>query len=309
MIDVLFVAIDDWANVGALCAKACRSVGLKSKAVARRIHEFHYPTKPELWRSVEDLQALCDQSRAIVFMHSTFISAVRLNRETQRVAVFHGGSAYRRRPWKIAQALFDKVDLSFVQDGTLFGFGGKNETLLIPPVDDEYFVPRYSPLHTLANRIVVGNYPRATGHGYVMKGARVVVNAVRPHVLNGSCIFKQSTTVVPWIQQLSRVNEVDVYVEKMGLEVREWGLAALEAAALGKVVVTNCEHPEEYEKVYGKTPFIIANSPDELRERVGEIVALPPAKIRKLQEETRTWVIRNHGMEATGYYLEQALRH
>ena len=84
-------------------------------------------------------------------------------------------------------------------------------------------------------------------------------------------------------------------------------MTALEAAALGKVVIGQFDNRETYEKEYGPSPIITANTEEELVEVLNDLSTWSPDKIRQQQLMTREWVERHHSFESIGERLKGIL--
>ena len=120
--------------------------------------------------------------------------------------------------------------------------------------------------------------------------------------------IEYSMQQVSHFENMKRMSECDVYV----CEVRDWspftwGITALEAAALGKIVITNFDALERYEKEYGKCELVVANSKDELREKVKEIYEWQPNQILEKKKATRKWAETYHSFEAVGQRLRRII--
>ena len=95
-----------------------------------------------------------------------------------------------------------------------------------------------------------------------------------------------------------------MFTEKDGLgsPYGNFGITALEAAAMGKPVITNCKDLEVYNKHYGDAFFISANSENEFLQVVNELTKKSIAKI--ISHSTRNLVVKNHSYIATGNYFK-----
>ena len=81
----------------------------------------------------------------------------------------------------------------------------------------------------------------------------------------------------------------------------------MEAAALGKVVITDFLGKEKYEKEFCKCPFLVANTKEELLEHISYLRSLNGEKIREIQKETRDWVVKNQSYKVIGGRLRDVL--
>jgi hypothetical protein len=268
--------------------------------LVNKTHAFDYTVKSEK-ASVDKMREVVAESKVVVHMHTCFFD-VKVKVPGQKVAVFHGGTRFRTAPEAYAKKYYNRTNLTLIQTGDLFGFGCKNETLLVPPVDTNYLEPRIRSWQHIAGGTIFAHYPRATGNGAWARGTDIIRDVMAEFE---SVRFWSSTDVLPWEKNIGRIGQSDVYIERLSPEVKEWGMTALEAASLGKVVVTNWAHPEPYEKVYGDCPFIIANTREELRKQIVTLMSAPGPEIHQMALEHREWVVKNHGLKPTGEYLRK----
>jgi glycosyltransferase involved in cell wall biosynthesis len=309
----LFISLYDWANVGDYFAKALRSVEVGALSVIRHKHPYDYTTDSVRFNGLGQLQSIANKYDVLVYMHTELW---KLNTEGKRVAAFHGGTRYRDQGHILVRQFNRVVDVTMIQTADLLGKGAKNEVWIFPPVDTDYLQPIYK---TDKNPLVFGHYPRNMRY----KGTRAVLDVLRTKRVN--ILFDGK--VVPWKENMKRVSLCDVYVERMSLHrgptyaaaikvtakdiyrtrTGVWGVAAMEAAALGKIVVTNDVYHKEYEREFGACPLLIANSPDELKDVVDWLKVLPIEGVLELQKKTREWVVDKHGFKAVGERLKEVL--
>jgi len=305
---VTFVSISDWGNVGYLFAKSMQKVGVDAKAVIKNPHPFNYPEHAKLYEDLTSLQMLIKDTDVIVFMHTQWPG--QLNLIGKRVVVFHGGSTYRKN--KIGWNSFwnPKIDITLIQTPDLMGYGAKNEILFPPPVDEEMIKPVYE--QTNPGTVVFAHFPRSG----VLKGSQVIISSMRKikrdRTLNQKIRFNYTKNRVSWLENLKRISTCDVYIESQqymqgSQPLGEWGLTALEAAALGKIVVTCFQNKENYEKRYGPCPIYSSNSPNELFKVVKYLIEMPTEELIEKKRQTRQWVETQHGLKATGERLKEIL--
>ena len=103
---------------------------------------------------------------------------------------------------------------------------------------------------------------------------------------------------------MDRIRGCDILIETLALAGSgAWGNTALEAAALGKVVVTNTDHKDVYEKEYGPLPIHVANNAGELEVVLRELINLGKDGVLAEGRKTRDWVVKYHSMKATARKL------
>jgi len=282
---VLFISDYDWANMGYLLAKSLQSVGVDARAITFHKHPFGYTESAEICmaKSYEEYGA---SANIIVAMHSTWRpwSAEWNICNNKKLFVFHGGSIYRQNYEKINKFFNPVVTSSIVQHWDFINKGAKNPYWLLPPVDLSI-----EPDYTYHNKLFA-HYPR---HPKI-KGSEIILR-VLPNI-------DYSEEIIPHQANLERISKCDIYIEQ--LCEHEWGLTALEAAALGKIVITTFRGLEEYRRQYGECELIVANTESELRQRVNEIMVWNEEQILEKKIATRKWAEKYHSFKAVGQRLK-----
>lgn len=285
----LFVSYDDWANAGYLYSKAVESAGEQSKAICLHRLENNYPESAEFCDG-EQYFDYANQSDVIVAMHSLYSPVPLINK---KLFVFHGGTTYRNYSSRINNYFNPIVDGTIIQIHGFLDRGAKNQKWVLPPVDTELIQPDYTyHSHTFAH------YPSKP----YMKGTKDILEVMSPQAgyYNGGK-FLYSDELKPWEDHIKRVNDCDIYIEQM--IYGDWGIAALEAAALGKIVITNFTGLEDYNKEYGKCELMVANNKEELLRVVKEIKEWDEDQLTEKKIATRKWVEDNHSFKAIGKRL------
>jgi len=300
--DVLFCSVNDWANVGVLFARALQSVGVDAMSVARYPHPFDYLDKDVLWKSWDELQALADKAKTVVLMHSETFNKLRL--KNKRVAVFHGGTRYRKGREALNAIFNEFCDVALIQTADLFNSSARNPVWIIPPVDIHALRPKPAASNP-GGGLVYAHYPSNPK----VKGTEAIMRTMRS--LNVD--FRCETNILPHDRHLRRIADCDVYVEQLALEqpggylMGIWSMSALEAAALGKVVIANDLWRREYEEVFGPCPILKANNHVELAEIVKMLQEMPRSEIEDLKVTTRKWVVEKHSFVPVGTRLKECL--
>jgi len=293
--DVLIVAKNDWANMGYRLQECLRKVGVDAKAVTLSIN---YSCKPKHAKicEVKNMQKYVNDSKIIQFMHSEF-ECFNLNISKKRVFVFHGGGRYRDNPNERNKIFNPIIEKSLIQTGDLWDLGAKNKVWVLPPVD----VNLIQPVFNKNNRIVISHYPSSAK----LKGSDIidtVMAKIKP-TFNDKFVYKFSDKRVSWKEQIKRLSKCDIYIEQMLLG--EWGVTALEAASLGKIIVTNFKSYDKYLNEYGSCPIIPANSEEELVDVLVGLLNKSEDELLNLKKATRDWVCKNHSYEAVGKRLKE----
>jgi len=328
LIDVLMLAKNDWANTGYRFWRCARSLGLNTIMFKGERHAFRYenqaPLHPSLTGLPVDLypvtvmapylEFLLAQARVVHFLASTFILTPgwKWSPET-KVVVQHGGSTYRLAPDR-SNAIFNPIcDATIIQCPDLLELGAKNETLIYYPVDTDALQPQFEPRYL--GKILVGHFPSDPSVKGTAEILKIVGKLEADPTVSTRFGYQGIRNVggtahwVPWEEQLQRVGACDVIIETVnpsiaGRKFGEWGNTALEAAAMGKIVVTNSLSVDVYKREYGGNPALhIANTPEALESCLRDLMAMPDEEIAQRKHHARDWAVKNHSMEATAKRL------
>ncbi|MGD2072265.1 MAG: hypothetical protein PVG65_02105 [Candidatus Thorarchaeota archaeon] len=306
--DVLIVSVGrDYANLSYVFQKSLQEVGVDALAIvkgSKRKERAKVVVPQKFSRYYKD-------AKIIIFMHSIYQKDSQI--KNKRLFVFHGGGRYRFNADRINRIFNPVVEKSLIQTGDLLGLGSKNEEWLLPAVDIENLKPVYK---RKKEKIVVGHFPSST----MVKGSKNINKAIKRLRKTFGDKFKYvfSSQVVPWDKQIQRISKCDIYIEACKPKLRskgqgrphiygEWGVSALEAAALGKVVISHFLSYKRYEKEYGECAIKVANSVDEIESRLKELLLLNNNEFLKTQKSTREWVEKYHSYKAVGERLKKIL--
>jgi hypothetical protein len=262
------------------------------------------------------MRKFADDFKAVVLMHSRSPSFFKIEKRSwQKWAVYHGTSPFQERLLG-----FNKVvDVQFCQTANLLGNGLINEQWLTPPVDTEYIKPIFSEPEIVKNKGVTFRHnPREGG----TKGTPLINEVMEK--FKGRCKYESSLDtetggLIPWSENIKRMGQCDAYIVSMGFPIMvdskpswttltgEWGVTALETAALGKIVVTQFGGLSKYEKEYNCVcPFVLIEG-DRLDATIEKILSFSPEKIVEIQKQTRKWVEDFHSYKPTGLRLKKFL--
>lgn len=290
---VLFICQRDWANHSYIMTQCLKTVGVDSIAVTTHQNKIDYPQHALLCKDPEELNRIVDEADIIIFMHSQFIGT-NVDLHKKKVLVFHTGTKYRQRPAKM-NSLFDPiVDVTLTAADT-FDLGGKNEKYVVVPIDIHKIQPIYN---TNNSKLVIGHYP--TGY----KGRDIIEHVIQS-LPNSNFEYRFSNIRVPWVDQIDRMSKCDVYIEDLCPKQKNksssgFGLTAIEAAALGKIVISRVTYSDKYEKEIGPLGIQIANDEEDLRRILKNLLSFTPSKILELKMNSRKWAETCHSYEAVG---------
>ncbi|GAG24586.1 unnamed protein product, partial [marine sediment metagenome] len=234
-------------------------------------HKLEYPN-----------QGVCGKYKkrvdVVIFMHSQL---VKVNLSGKRVFVHHGGSAYREKHKKLNKIFNPIVKRSIIQTADLLGLGAKNEVWLLPGIDTESIKPVYE----RHEKVIIGHFPSKAR----IKNSKAINKVISR--LKGDFEYIYSPEGVTWEKQMERMSKCDVYIDGCMPKINkrrygEWGMAALEAAALGKVVISHFLSQDKYK---GKCGIKVANSPAEIESHLKALLALTDEELLKEKQATRAW--------------------
>lgn len=293
---VLFLAKSDWANAGFELCKSLRSIGIKAITLVTKHHRFKYPEQGIKIRKPKQVAIHARDSNIIVFMHSVIVPPG-VDLKSRRIAVVHSGGKYRGKHIQLNKTFNPIVDVSLC-GADLLGLGAKNEKWVIGPANTDYLKVNYG---RVSKKIIVGHYPSSPK----VKGTESIKRVVRE--LGGDFIFEHSPRRVSWSDNMARVNRCDIYIERLQPgRASFFGNAALEAAALGKIVITDFDN-KKYIKEFGSCGLQVVHTTRELGQRLKWLLSLSDDEILNLKKQTREWVDTVHSYQAVGKRLIKLL--
>ena len=315
-LDVLMLTNNDWSNSGARYSQCLRMLGLNVKFLKGRKHLCNYPEQGEVHEAITrgcdrelatavyapELKPLAEEAKVLHFIASTFVdTGVDLSKKN--VVVQHNGTVYRLHHESHNRFFNQYIDATIIQMPELLGLGAKNEVWISFPVDTEGLAS----CTVLCGKLRIGHFPSNPE----VKGTETVLKVIKELETDGAARDRFEYVGVrnglpgrfPWEVNLDRIRGCDILIEACNLTQKgrrygEWGNTAVEAAALGKVVVTNSLSIKRYESEYGKCPFLIANSESELKDTLRELITASRVWLG-------AWVVKCHSMEATAEKLKE----
>ena len=321
MLDVLMLTKNDWANTGWRFMRCLQLLELEVKFFKGKKHWAGYPKQAPIhpaitkrtggrnhsW-SVPELKNLAESAHVIHYIASVFINTgADLNKK--HVVVQHGGSVFRKSSAKINKRFNHLVDASIIQCPDLLGLGAKNEHLIYYPVDTKLLTPNYT---QRKKRILIGHFPRSPG----IKGTANIIKAIEiveadPNINTIKYVGLRNPNQqarMPWEKHLNRVRSCDVIIETCNLKQRntkygEWANTALEAAALGKLAISNTLSADIYEREYGNLGIHVANDVSALVAQITRLAKLDKEQLVAEKKKSRAWVVENHSLEANAIRL------
>lgn len=339
-IDVLLLTHCDWANTGYRfwkCIQMFPKLGyvprIKALAYKCQPHAFQYPEQMPIYNPLharrvmdsypiivqaKELRPLMDRAKVVHFLAETFMDT-RINSEEPIDAPLKGkyviaqtsGSTLRNDPKRVSRFFNPFIHKTIAQFPTLMNLGMKNEVLIYYPVDTDFILPDYR--RRDRRKLVVGHFPSTPES----KGTDVILPIVERLEREGKIAYvgvretsKRQMPQRDWLDQLDLYRQCDIIIETIKPELNgspfgEWGNTAIEAAAMGKIVITNSLNVDLYHREYGDLALRIANDGEALEEHLDTLIAASDDDLIREKIQVRGWVERNHSMEATSHRLWQ----
>ena len=301
---VLIVARNDYGNVGHSLDMALRSVGVDSICLKSVNHKLKYLKQAKIYTK-ESLKHHAERADIIQFMHSesTNLGIGSQFNGRKGIAVFHGGSTYRNS-FNYYNSLWNgRAKVTLIQTGDLLNKGAKNEIWFLPPIDTEGLRPSYSK----AGIRIISHCP-STGAKGTNEFNRIMAKFKNDPKLKNKFIYKPGRRT-DWVPNIKRMKQCDIYFDACCLKLKgktygEWGISALEACCLGKVVVSHFLSVDRYKKEFGKEcPIQHANNMKQVEQQIRRLILMPEDEFIDLQKRTREWVVENHSYKVVGKRL------
>jgi hypothetical protein len=219
--------------------------------------------------------------------------------------VFHGGTDYRQNFRKVNRKFNRIVEKSIIQTADMLGLGAKNEVWVLPAVDSEKLKPVYE---RISSKKVIGHFPSSEANKNTDLIIEVIWRLKADPLIDSKFVFIPPTGGTGWSENIKRMSECDIYIEACAPKQRkrkygEWGITALEAAALGKTVVTHFLSLDKYEQEYGDCALNVANSAQDLEGVLRKLIEMDNNELLRNKKKTRKWLETNHSYQAVGRRL------
>jgi len=295
---VVFLSENDYANFGFNMSEALCTVGIDSESYSLSSHSFGYDNQSTKVSRM-DMTAICKRADCVFIVHSA-PSLLEYTWKHNRKFVIHTGTRYRQNPDKLNSIFNSECERVFTDSPEFMGLGGKLITYIATSIDKTKY-----PIHHNSGVFKFAHYPSNQD----VKGTAKIREMMAKIPVNFAC----DTSIVSHEQNLRRMANCDCYIEMFATEQKgkvygNAGVTAWEAAAMGKIVLTNFLHQEVYINAYGILPFHVANNEIDFDLKVRNIATLGRNDLKDLSEYLRNLIIERHSMEATGKYLLQYLQ-
>lgn len=303
---IINICNNDWANFSYDNAQALRKVGVDCQAFKFAGHKNNYLAEAK-FVSHKELQRQISKAD-IVQVHHSDKGMVDYVKDHPKVVVYHAGTAYRKY-YKFYNDLFNPfVKASILALGEFWELGAKNPKYLVGAVDTTKIKAHFGQSFSTPR---IAHYPSNVlkkGTDHIKQMLKEVSKKGRRFKFLGEDVY-----LVSFAENLKRMADCDIYIELFQLKLHgqlygSFGISALEAAALGKIVITNNLSWKVYQTHYGPCALVIVNTETDFIDKIFNLIDSPDALLRAKQEETRDWVVQNHSYEATGKRLRDILK-
>lgn len=312
--NLLFLGSSDYASSGKLLSMGCETRGHSVRCVGEKLHQFDYPDNWEVGHSRREICNMIEEADIVLPLHAHLPSCIRMGDLLGKLLIpIHGGSTYRINPDQINARFRPSSIATIVYTADLLGYGAVNEHLLpvcYPPcLEAEPTYPQWDGVLT------VGHFP--TNASY--KGSQDIARVLRSMQAQGRIRFLEpdwnpdkacGIDHCPWPVQVARMARCDVIVDQIQSEVDgrqfgEWASCAIEAAAMGRIVIANSLRPGPYFDAYGEQPqIVITNHITALYTAIECLCDMDELGIRRMQARTRAWARRHHSIEEAGKHFD-----
>jgi hypothetical protein len=295
---VVSVCGNDWARFAHNFSESLKAVGVESYSYCLASHPFGYP-KQSTVVSIEQLPALTEDADFVVVHHSCNELLPYIN--NKRIIHYAAGSKYRGNPEGMNEVFKDCLTTFIALPE--FQYHLKNFHYIVGAVDTNVEV---KPIN---ERLVVAHYPSNPE----VKGSAEIIRIVSELQKQYDFDFRYSLDRVNYTEQQKRMSECDIYVELLaptqgGKPYGSFGMTALEAAAMGKIVFTqNKTGKDLYSSTYGYKPFFAVEDEKQFKLLFSSLLREQWEVLNRIKSDPRNIVIKNHSFEATGERIKTIL--
>ena len=297
---VVNLCADDWANFVYDNTGALKTLGFDVVGLKLRAHDFNYPQQLPVSTLIKMKEAIKRADFVQLFFNKGLYNSLAQDLKDKKIIIWYASSDFRAHKESYLKTFNPVVYKSVVALGEFWGIGAKDEVFMIGAVNTNKLIPsNYIPQKPFK----AAHYPSNP----IVKGTETI------NWLMGKIPEIQYTTSndrVPYDEQIKRILACDIYIELFnptinGQKYGSFGITALEAAALGKVVVTQNLSKEVYEQTYGPSPLIYCVDEKDFILKLRKLSYMTPAELHTLQRDTREWVVDHHSYFETGARLAQ----
>lgn len=305
---VINICNQDNANFSFTNAEAMRSVGIDAESFSLTVHPYGYRYCSTI-ASRNEMRKQIEAADVVQVMHSDLKMLPLVQGIGKPVIVYHAGTVYRQAPAMYNSVWNPIVARSVIALGEFAGKGSKNETYLVGAIDTLEISPVYSGSYEWRK---IRHHPSNAGTKGTVKICEMIQALPKAQLSRTQFKYSDNRSRVSAELQLLRMADCDIYIELFKLKQNQadygsFGISALEAAALGKVVVTNNLWKDIYQEQYGDCLLQIANTEEEFAAVLGSLIEMDAFDLVELQRKTRQWVHDKHSLQATGHRIKNLI--
>lgn len=286
---VVNVSSSDWANFSYQFSESLKSVGIDSHSYCLAPHAFAYP-KQSTVVGIDDLKGLTLDADFVVVHHSCAELLPYIHH--RKLIHYAAGTKYRQEYQHLNEAFKDATTFIALPE---FQKLTDNFHYVVGAIDTDAL---NVPLKITEKAPVFGHFPSNPG----VKGTYEITSTLAEMGVR----YVSSSDRVGYQEQLKRLQECDVYVELLadtqgGKPYGSFGMTALEAAALGKIVITQSNNDDGlYNQTYGFCGLNFAKDKQKLKQHIQVLSNYQGDYLLGQMRVTRDWVVNNHSYKATG---------
>ena len=284
---------DDWANYGYELAASLMTTNKNIIAAKLNSHVFNYQHQLPIV-SADELVLLAKKCDIILLVHSAAELIQYIPNETPIIPI-HTGTRYRNEHIQLNN-LFHLSRCCFT-DQCEFMSLAENIHYIGTPINID-MIPKFG--HEPRQPYIIGHYPSNAD----VKGTQKILDMLQD-INPNKYILHHSTDRVSHAEQLQRINKCDIYIELFqptlnGKPYGCFGVTAFEAAAAGKIVITQNINPKAYTDVFGTSPFILTESESDFKFKVNYCLSMPQKELTFRQTNNYNAMKERHSYKATG---------
>lgn len=298
---ILNICTEDWANFSYDNMKALHSVGLHCDSVKTEPHPFY--TEQSTIISTQEIADAIANYDVIQFFHDHphLFNFLKPKFGSKKVIAYHTSSFYRKNFEAVNTQMNQHLYRSVCAMPEFMGLGAKNEVYMVGAVDTDAIQPV-----SHGSVAKFGHFPSNSK----VKGSANIIRVCEELNIR----LHYDLTPVSFEQHLRRMSMVDIYIEMLtefdggGMPYGSFGITALEAAAMGKVVLTQISNADVYSKAYGFCGLNLAKDEAKMKRLISTLDNYEGEYLQGQKQITRDWVVKNHSYKATGeYFLTKVL--
>lgn len=286
---VVSVSSSDWANFSHHYSESLKAVGVDSHSYCLTPHAFNYP-KQSTVVGIDDLKGLTMDADFVVVHHSCAELLPHIHH--RKLIHYAAGTKYRQEYRHLNQVFKDATTFIALPE---FQKLTDNFHYVVGAIDTDALS---GPLRITGGPPVFGHFPSNPG----VKGTHEITSTLAEMGVR----YVSSSDRVGYHEQIKRISECDIYVELLaneqgGKPYGSFGMTALEAAALGKIVITQSNNDEGlYNQTYGFCGLNFARDRNKLKQQIQALSNYQGDYLLGQMRVTRDWVVNNHSYKATG---------